>query len=204
MSYQSVARGILLAAGQGSRFDPSGLNNKLLAPLPHGRCVAQEAAERLLQSVPRVLAVVRPDAEPLARLLSEAGCDVMISAQAARGMGASLAAAVKASHDETGWIIALADMPAIAPASIEAVARALDQGAALVAPFYRAQRGHPVGVSAQHRASLAALEGDSGARALFAQRDYLRLELDDPGILLDIDTASDLGSVITSGSLAAR
>ncbi len=36
MSYSSSATGILRAAGYGSRFDPSGLHNKLLATLPDG------------------------------------------------------------------------------------------------------------------------------------------------------------------------
>lgn len=36
MTYSSTATGILLAAGLGTRFDPSGLQNKLLATLPGG------------------------------------------------------------------------------------------------------------------------------------------------------------------------
>jgi molybdenum cofactor cytidylyltransferase len=57
MSYSSSATGILLAAGYGSRFDPSGLHNKLLATLPDGTPVAFQSARRLLSAVSRVVAV---------------------------------------------------------------------------------------------------------------------------------------------------
>ena len=192
MAYASLATGILLAAGVGSRFDPHGVQNKLLARLPDGTPVAQEAAHRLLLAVPTVLAVVRPGAEALARLLNDAGCDVAFAPAAERGMGASLAAGIRASEDAEGWIIALADMPRIQSSTIEAVARALDGGASLVAPFYGGQRGHPVGFGAAHREALLSLDGDSGARALLKSERVMRLDVDDAGILRDVDTPEDL------------
>ncbi|MCP3709639.1 nucleotidyltransferase family protein [Paraburkholderia sp. CNPSo 3274] len=195
MAYASFATGVLLAAGTGSRFDPNGLRNKLLAPLPEGTCVARESAQRLLRVVPKVIAVVRPGAETLAHVLNDAGCDVVFAPDAARGMGASLAAGVETDHEAESWIVALADMPCIAVESIEAVARALDGGAPLVAPFYRGQRGHPVGFGYPHRAALVALDGDAGARALLSTHPLTRIEVDDPGILRDVDTPADLNGL---------
>jgi len=192
MSYASSATGVLLAAGYGSRFDPDGIHNKLLALLPDGMAVAHEAAHRLLRVTPRVVAVVRPGSETLARVLNDAGCEVVFSVAAERGMGASLAAGVEASRDAESWIVALADMPCIAVSTIEAVARALDEGASLVAPFYRGERGHPVGFGAAHFAALAALDGDTGARDLFRRNEATRLDVADPGILRDVDTPDDL------------
>ncbi|WP_027209605.1 nucleotidyltransferase family protein [Burkholderia sp. WSM2232] len=195
MAYASLATGLLLAAGVGSRFDPHGVQNKLLARLPDGTPVAAEAARRLLLAVPHVLAVVRPGAEALARLLNDAGCDVAFAPAAQRGMGASLAAGVQASEDAEGWIVALADMPRIEPSTIGAVARALDGGACLVAPFYAGQRGHPVGFGAVHREALLSLDGDSGARSLLASERLMRLDVDDAGILRDVDTPEDLRGI---------
>ncbi|MFL9875730.1 nucleotidyltransferase family protein [Paraburkholderia megapolitana] len=192
MTYVSLATGVLLAAGYGSRFDPDGIHNKLLARLPEGKSVAHEAAHRLKLIVPRVVAVVRPGSDALARELNDAGCDVVFSAAAGRGMGASLAAGVEACDDAESWIVALADMPRIATTTIEAVASALGGGASLVAPFYRNQRGHPAGFGIAHRAALLALDGDAGARALFAAHTVTRVDVDDPGILRDIDTPDDL------------
>ena len=192
MAYASSATGVLLAAGYGSRFDPEGIHNKLLAHLPDGTAVAHEAAHRLLLIVPHVIAIVRPGSEMLARVLNDAGCHVIFSADAERGMGASLAAGVEASEDAESWIVALADMPRIAVPTIEAVARKLDAGASIVAPFYRGQRGHPAGFGLEHRDALLALDGDTGARALFALHPLTRIEVDDPGVLSDIDTPEDL------------
>ncbi len=195
MAYASLATGVLLAAGTGSRFDPEGLRNKLLAPLPGGTCVAYESAHRLLLVAARVIAIVRPGAELLARTLNDAGCDVVFSADAERGMGASLAAGVAASDEAESWLVALADMPRIAAASIEAVARAVDNGSSLVAPYYQGQRGHPAGFGFEHRAALMALDGDAGARALFNAHPVTRIDVDDPGILRDIDTPGDLSGI---------
>jgi molybdenum cofactor cytidylyltransferase len=192
MAYVPLATGVLLAAGTGSRFDPDGIHSKLLAHLPEGTLVAHEAAHRLLRVVPHVFAVVRPGSDALARVLNDAGCNVVFCAEAQRGMGASLAAGVAATEDAEGWIVALADMPRIAQASIEAVARTLDGGASIVAPYFRGQRGHPVGFGLAHRDALLALDGDTGARALFAMHAVTRLDVDDPGVLSDIDTPDDL------------
>ena len=192
MSYASLATGVLLAAGTGSRFDPDGLRNKLLAPLPGGSTVAQESARRLLLVVPNVIAVLRPGSEALAHVLNEAGCDVIFTADAARGMGASLAAGVAAAGDAESWIVALADMPRIASETIGAIARAVDEGAPLVAPYYQGRRGHPVGFGASHRDALLALDGDAGARALFGSHAVTRVDVEDPGVLRDVDTPADL------------
>ncbi|CAB3674897.1 nucleotidyltransferase family protein [Trinickia soli] len=192
MTYASSATALLLAAGRGTRFDPAGLQNKLLAPLADGTPVACAAAHALLATIAHVTAVVRPGAEALAHALNEAGCDVVFSTDAERGMGASLAAGVRATADAEGWIIALADMPWVDPSTIEALARRVDAGASIVAPIYRGRRGHPVGFGAMHRDALASLDGDIGARRLLEANEVETIEVEDAGILADVDTYADL------------
>jgi len=192
--------GLLLAGGYGSRFDPSGRSNKLLAPLTRGvfggQPVAWAAASNLKAVLPRVIAVVRPDAvdaQPLAALLRRAGCEVLLSTDASRGMGASLAAGVAASRAAAGWVVALADMPWLQPATIAAVAAALTSDTALAAPRYHGQRGHPVGFGPAYGAELAQLDGDRGARAILAHHDRLHwIDTDDSGVLDDVDTPTAL------------
>ncbi|AOK31914.1 MULTISPECIES: nucleotidyltransferase family protein [Burkholderia] len=193
MTYASLATGVLLAAGLGTRFDPGGIHSKLLAKLPDGTPVAVAAAQRLTAVLPNVIAVVRPGAEKLAQLLNGVGCQAVFAPDAVRGMGASLAAGVRASADSPGWIVALADMPWIAPATIEALARTLEVGpASIVAPAYRGQRGHPVGFASRHYEALAALDGDSGARALLVAHPPAIVDVDDSAVLRDVDTPADL------------
>ena len=85
-------------------------------------------------------------------------------------------------------------MPRIRPETVRAVARALAGGAALAAPRYRGERGHPVGFSSRFRDELLALDDDSGARGIVARhRDELvLLDCDDAGIVLDVDVPEDL------------
>lgn len=193
MSYASLATGVLLAGGLGQRFDPSGLHSKLLALLPDGTPVAVAAARHLAAATADVIAVVRPGAEKLAMLLNEAGCHVVYAPDAMRGMGASLAAGVRATPDANGWLVALGDMPWIAASTYETVTRALEaDNASIVAPAHRGVRGHPVGFAAHHFDALVALDGDTGARALFASAPVQLLDVDDPGIVRDVDTPADL------------
>lgn len=187
--------GVLLAAGRGRRFG----GQKLLVPLADGTPLGVAAARRLRAALPEVVAVVHPADRELARLLAAAGARVVACADAEAGMGVSLAAGVGATADADGWLIALADMPYIRADSIRLLGQALTDGAALVAPCYRGERGHPVGFSAEFGPALRALQGDRGARDLIARHaDRLQcLEVDDPGVLRDIDTPADLEAVIT-------
>ncbi len=184
--------GLLLAAGRGSRFDASGQRNKLLAPLADGRPLAVVAAQHLLGVLPRVVAVVAPDATLLAKHLADVGCEVVLAPAATPGMGASLACGVAASREASGWVVALADMPCIAASTIASVRDGLLAGHDLVAPRYAGQRGHPVGISARHLNTLLTLSGDQGARRLFATEPVHWVDVEDEGVLRDVDTPDDL------------
>ena len=181
---------ILLAAGAGARFG----GDKLLHPMPDGVAIAAHAARNLLAAGMDVTAVVRPGDFALADMLEQEGCVVTVCRDALRGMGASLAHGIRTERDAEGWVVALADMPGIAPATIAAVAAALDEGALIVAPKYRDQRGHPVGFGAALRDELLLLDGDQGARTILDKhRDSLHLmECEDAGVLYDIDRKSDV------------
>ena len=181
---------ILLAAGAGTRFG----GEKLLHPLEDGVAIAAHAARNLLAVTPDVIAVVRWGDFPLYDMLEQEGCQVTMFQGAARGMGASLAHGVGQARSADGWVVALADMPRIAPGTIRAVIEALQQGALIAAPVHKGERGHPVGFGAALREELLALDGDQGASAVVDRhRDSVQLiECDDPGILFDVDRKSDI------------
>lgn len=196
--------GVLLAAGQGRRFG----GDKLLAPLPGatfdvpaGTALGVASAMHLVAALPDTVAVVRPGERQLAARLGDAGVRVVECTNADDGMGASLACSVAATADADGWVVALADMPWIAPATIMAVSAALGEGADIAAPAYRGERGHPVGFARRHYASLAALTGDAGARSLlFEHRDRLTLlATDDAGVVRDVDTPAALAGTRDCG-----
>ncbi|MBY0438140.1 MAG: nucleotidyltransferase family protein [Burkholderiales bacterium] len=182
---------VLLAAGLARRFG----GDKLSAELPDGRPVGAASLAAACAAWPDVICVVRPGTA-MAQMAREAGVVAVECPEAVDGMGLSLAAGVRASAGAAGWVIALADMPFVSPATVRAVAAAVAGGAGIVAPVYAGERGHPVGFHSDLGQTLAGLRGDEGARTVVGANRH-RLELlpvDDPGILRDIDQPSDLAA----------
>ena len=188
--------GILLAAGRGRRFDPAGVRNKLLQRLPGGEFVVVASARTLLAVLPHVVAVVPPSDGGVADALRALGCTVTVCPDADSGMGLSLAHAIRHApldtHGTSGWLVALGDMPFVTEATLQALVRAIDEGAGIAAPLFDGQRGNPVAFGAIHHDALLALDGDQGARRLLASRPVTTVAVPDPGILRDIDTQGDL------------
>ncbi len=184
--------GVLLAAGIGRRYDPSGERLKLLEAAPDGVPLAAAALRHLRAAVGDVVAVVRPADSAAQRqlhhLLAAEGAQLVVCPEAEDGMGHSLACGVRSRSDAAGWVIALADMPAVSPATIAAIRDAIGRGNQTVAPVHHGRRGHPVGFGRACRDELLALQGDAGARGVLAAHPPLLIEVDDPGCLLDIDT----------------
>jgi molybdenum cofactor cytidylyltransferase len=160
---------LVLASGRGERFVASGGSGSKLQALLAGRTVL----ERTLDAV---------QASGLPWHLEDAGH---------AGMGDSIAAGVAATRDAPGWLVLPGDLPLVQPESLRRVAEAL-QDRQVVVPFHRGQRGHPVGFAAALRDELLALSGAEGAAQVVRAHARLRLELDDEGIVTDIDTVDDL------------
>ncbi|MBN8503426.1 MAG: nucleotidyltransferase family protein [Burkholderiales bacterium] len=180
---------LLLAAGQGRRF--GGAGHKLEQPLGDstvlGRTLSSALASRL-----RLVVVCSERLAPLVRGNVAARDMVVLSEQQAlEGMGSSIAAGVSAAADASGWLILPGDMPLLKPDTLRAVARSLQRDPVVFAQ-YRGQRGHPVGFSQELYSELIALRGDEGARRLLARYAAEPVAVDDPGVLLDVDTEDDL------------
>lgn len=189
--------GILLAAGFSRRF---GTANKLLHNLPDGRAIAIAAAEHLITALPVSVAVVRADNTKLSDALKALGFHVVHCDANASLMADSLVMAVQyasaMSLTTKGYVIALADMPYIAPTTIQAVANQLSHVGGIVIPTFEGKRGHPVGFSANYHDDLLRLSGDEGAKSIVkTHADAVTLlACEDAGILADIDTLADLSN----------
>lgn len=184
--------GVLLCAGRGSRFDPLGRQNKLLQPLDSGLLVAQQSARKLRAALPRVVAVLRPGQDRLRDLLDDEACETVICQDADEGMAASLRCALHHARDADGWLVALADMPFVAPATLVLLLHALQDGQQVVVPVRQGRRGNPVGFAQSCLPVLLTLQGDAGARSLLGGGNVTAIEVDDDGIHRDIDTPDDL------------
>ncbi len=184
--------GILLAAGRGRRFDPAGIQNKLLQCLPSGEPVALHAARQLARDRDNMLVVVHPDAHDLQSMFESNGFVTTVCVNADGGMGYSLAHGIRESAGASGWIIALADMPQLQAATIASLDTAIKLGAGIAVPLYQNVRGNPVAFSRTYCDALLQLTGDRGAKHLLMSSDVTEIAVEDAGIFLDIDSPDDL------------
>lgn len=189
---------VVLAAGQGSRFEGTG--HKLSQPLGDASVLAATLRHALESELPVVVVVTEPLAA-IARRFVAARDVVLVPAVGAPGMlplgmGYSIAAGVGTRCDAGGWLILPGDMPMVRPASLQAVAQALELHPIAYAQ-HLGRRGHPVGFGAELYSELVLLNGDEGARRLLARYPAHAVELDDPGTLMDVDTEDDLARLRT-------
>ncbi|MBC3949302.1 nucleotidyltransferase family protein [Pseudomonas folii] len=195
----STVCAVVLAAGEGTRFQAiAGQGqSKLLA-----RCIGRDGVERpvlehalvnLQGVVDKVLVITRPDCSQIISLAQRYRCELVMLASA--GMGDSIAAAVAAEPDHRAWLIVLGDMPFILPQTLHKVAASLEDGLISV-PVLSGELGHPVGFGRQYGPALMALNGDQGARRLFNDGCVEQVEVDDPGVLWDVDVPDRLVFVL--------
>ncbi len=165
---------IVLAAGRGERFAASGAGVHKLQALLAGKPVLDH-----------VLAAVRASNLPFH----------VVGADASRpGMGDSIAAGVRATPDAAGWLILPADLPLVTAATLRTMAEASQKTVSV--PVYQGQRGHPVRFDSSCGPALMALAGSQGAasvlKAQMAVDGVAFVDVDDAGIVMDIDTLDDL------------
>lgn len=181
---------VVLAAGQGRRFRSAG--HKLEQPLgPRASVLACTLEHALAAGLP-VLVVTTGRLEGLASgLVARRDLLILPDEQAWRGVGHTIAAGVAERPESPGWLVLPGDMPLVRPSTLRAVASALDTHPVVYAQ-HRGRRGHPVGFAAELYSELVLLDGDEGARRIVARYPVRGEEVDDPGVLLDIDTREDL------------
>jgi molybdenum cofactor cytidylyltransferase len=183
---------IVLAAGSGSRFGGGKLISEFEgAPLIEGALAAAFAAPARCVTV--VLGAddhVEEAALAFARRWGESRrLNLVYAADHAEGLSASLRAGLAAVQDCRGVFVFLGDMPRIPHGLLDAMADAVEQGAAAAAPICGDRRGHPAVLSRDLFDALRALSGDQGARSILdGLGDRLALiPTEDEGVLFDVD-----------------
>jgi molybdenum cofactor cytidylyltransferase len=112
---------------------------------------------------------------------------------AAEGMGSSIRHGVLASAaDADGILLLVCDQPAVDQGHLMTLIDTWRQSPAqVVAARYADTSGVPAIFPASYRARLAALEGQSGARAILAEADNV-IHVDMPAAAFDVDTPADV------------
>jgi molybdenum cofactor cytidylyltransferase len=188
---------IILAAGFGRRFG----SDKRLASM-NGKSVAETTLTPYASVFAHLRVVLRPEDEALADRLAPFA-ELVFADQAHLGMGHSLATGIAGVN--WNWaFIGLADMPYVQASTLRRLAQAaLTSERLVLRPHYipdttqstqQPPHGHPIGFHRTLFSELEALTGDQGARDVLKNRqcDIQEIELDDPGVIRDIDHPNDL------------
>jgi molybdenum cofactor cytidylyltransferase len=123
------------------------------------------------------------------------GLKVVVNQAFAQGMASSLREGLSALDPRSrAALIVLGDQPLIRPQTLRQIMAGYHQsGAPIVIPMHQGKRGNPVLLSRSVFSEVMELQGDTGCRAIFTNHldGILKVEVEDPGILLDIDSQDD-------------
>jgi CTP:molybdopterin cytidylyltransferase MocA len=182
---------VILAAGSGTR-----LGGAAKALLPRGSETYLEAiaaAARAAGLADGVVVIGPPYGDAIAGHARALGLRVAVNGDPGRGMASSVAigfAAIAEGDAGAAWLWPV-DHPDVRADTLRRLAAALaDRDAAQ--PRFEGRGGHPPLIARPawpRLAGCASIEG--GARAVLAALDVVAIEVDDPGVVRDVDTPED-------------
>lgn len=196
---QSGVAAVVLAAGMSRRM---GTPKQLL------RMGSETILERTLNNVrasnvSEIILVLGYAADDVRKTVATQGLKVVINPDYQQGMGTSLRSGLAAiSVGATAALIVLADQPGVSSETLNRLIEGhQEHKPQVIIPMYQGFRGNPVLLDRSVFAEVQALKGDIGCRGIFGDHteDILKLPVDDPGILLDIDSQDDLESLHAAG-----
>jgi molybdenum cofactor cytidylyltransferase len=181
---------IILAAGKSTRMGEA----KQLLPLGESTVLGLTIGNVRRSVVDEIVLVLGSSAEAIRRQLPGSlleGLKLVVNPAFEQGMASSLRAGLSALHPHMdAALIVLADQPFVRPETLDQLARQHHRAPAqIVIPTYQGVRGNPVLLDRSIFPEVMALEGDVGCRAIFGSHPegIMNLEVEDEGILLDID-----------------
>ncbi len=189
--------GIVLAGGASRR-----MGTAKAGLLLDGRTFLEHALAALADGGADALVVVTgaTPASVVAALPAARDVAVVHNPAPERGQLSSLKVALE--HVAATWpetttaVVELVDHPTVQPATVRALldAAATSPACPIVVPVYAGRRGHPVLFARAVWDELLATDDDLGARAVVRADPsrVLLLEVDDAGVLVDVDTPADL------------
>ena len=189
---RTTVAGVLLAAGEGSRFGQP----KAIVEL-NGQTLAEHGVGLLRAGGADPILVVTGAAP-----VELDGTHTVYNPAWRTGMGSSLRAALQAlidtSTDVGAVVVALADQPLVGAEAVARLIAAYRDGATVAVAGYDGQARNPVLLAREHWAEvIATATGDQAARTFLRTRPDLvtLVECGDTGRPDDIDTPADLARI---------
>lgn len=175
--------GLILAAGNGSRFGPE---SKLVQELG-GRPLVEHAIEAMcaVSAVDRIVVVLGAHADLVRSRVRFGRAESVVCERWSDGMSETLKFGLQALQPAERVVVMLGDSPTVTSSVVERFVSAPPGSRAV----YHGRPGHPVVLGPAHVDALRSLTGDKGARALV---DGAAIECSDLCSGLDVDTPEDL------------
>ncbi|MGH2492035.1 MAG: nucleotidyltransferase family protein [Candidatus Limnocylindria bacterium] len=190
-AFRAVA--IVTAAGSAERFG----GKKLLAPIA-GEPLLDHTIRSLLEGgVNEVILVVSSEARrELARdvsAMSDPRVRPLENPDPSRGMFSSIQIGVATANGDA-LLVLPGDMPYVRPETVRAVIAKYRERGAIVSPRYKGKRGHPVVMPLSLRDEIAATPATGNLHEVIRRHpgEPVDLEVNDPGVVRDVDTPADL------------
>jgi molybdenum cofactor cytidylyltransferase len=183
--------GIVLAAGSSTRMG----TQKLLLPYREDTIIGTVVNQVLASKVDRIMVVLGADHLEVKAALNGQPVEFCHNREHKKGMLSSVMCGVRSlPEDANAALIFLGDQPEISSRVTDAVIEAYNEDIkGIVVPVHEHRRGHPLLIDLKYRKEIDRLDLEQGLRALMHQfpEDVLEVEVDAPGILVDIDTKED-------------
>ncbi len=187
--------GVLIAAGRGRRLD----GNKQLTPWPsvHGNgTLISSAFDHISVACDEIIVVlghrqveVEDALRPRVYATIHADPDADMSHSILAGMEFALRV-----EDVDCILLQLGDHPQVAPSTLECLIRSAQSMNMAVAPRYQGQHGHPIAIPTSLAREITSSDLPHGLADWFRSDPSRRqfIDVDDPSVLIDIDTPDDL------------
>ena len=195
---------LILAAGLSRRM---GKANKLLANVDGDAMVTRVADAVTASKASPVIVVTGHEAERVEAALAGRKLTFVRNPDYAEGLASSVRHGIDAlPADVDGVLVCLGDMPRIKAMHLDKLIAAFSpiEGRAICVPTYKGKRGNPVLLPRRFFADMRRLKGDTGARQMIGQYHDLvaEVEMDDDGILIDVDSPDKLVKLRAQGAVA--
>ena len=183
-----IVEAVVVAAGYSSRAGAFKPGLDVLGKTVLERCVAGLAAHcsRIIvvggYRIERVREILAPDSK----------VEIVFNPRYPEGMFTSVQAGMRRVRGDR-ILFTPGDYPLL---SSEVCHRLLQEDGEIVIPVFQGRKGHPIVLSGRMAAAVAREDSGSNLRAFIQKQGFRTLEVDDEGILIDLDTPEDYTKIL--------
>ena len=194
---------VVLAAGSSSRMGKPKQTLQL-----EGGPMLERVLQTLRQTkVGRVVVVLGAHSSVVRGWVKFGKEKVVVNPRFKEGMSGSIRLGLAEAEEADAAMIVLGDQPFVSPGTIDRIIDAyVSSRSPVVVPVYHGRRGNPVLFDRSLFPQIRRIRGDVGAKSVVSGNEdkLLQVDVNDEGILVDIDTPSDYSNAVSAEGPARK